>query len=383
LGKKTTRYNGFYYCLLVVLLAQLFPVQADIVVAKDGSGDCTTLQKAFDMVPEDNKAPVTITVKKGTYKEKCKLPKGKNFVTLIGENKESTIITYDDYSGKVTDMSTFTTYTVSIEADDFIAKNITFQNTYNGAQAVALMVTSDRVSFFNCNMIGFQDTYYVWGYGRIYNKDCLIEGTTDFIFGRSISVFEKCTIVSKKNSTITAAKTEQNYAFGLVFLDCTLKASGASDVSLGRPWGPYAKTVFIRCDEGGHINGSGWTTWNGVDPFYAEYKCTGSGYQPSKRVSWSHQLSDSEASKYTLANIFSKNSANAANTYGSNWMPSETPTRIITLHKVNNRDNSIRLNKDSHQYSLTGSLLQKNKQHADMVTLLRSQTNAVGTIVHK
>jgi len=37
--------------------------------------------------------------------------------------------------------------------------------------------------------------------------------------------------------------------------------------------------------------------------FYAEYNCTGEGFQPSKRVKWSHQLSKKEAAQYSIENI--------------------------------------------------------------------------------
>jgi len=300
----------------------------EITVAQDGSGDYTTVQAAFDAAPDNYTGPITIFVKNGIYEEKISLSQNKINVTLVGEDPDSTILTYDDYSGRIIDdgttLGTSTSYSVAINADDFTAKNITFQNTSQSAQAVALRVSGDRAIFHNCRMIGYQDTYYTYGYGRIYNKDCYIEGTVDFIFGRSIAVFDNCIIISKRNSTITAASTEENYKFGYVFFDCIfVPNAGINRVYLGRPWRPYAQTVVIHSELGSHIDPAGWLEWSGNNnhetAYYAEYDCFGPGYVLESRVSWSHQLTAEEAAEYTLENIFSKKSASPE--YNADWLP--------------------------------------------------------------
>ena len=300
----------------------------EIVVAQDGSGDHTTLQAAFDAVPSLYTGPITVRVKAGTYAEKVILEAGKINVHLIGDGAESTVITWDDYSGKVVDgatLGTYTSYTVAIDADDFTAEDITFQNTYNGSQAVALRVRGDRVSFYDVRMLGFQDTYYTHGYGRIYHQNCYIEGTVDFIFGRSIAVFDDCTIHSKRDDApITAANTEADYAYGYVFRNATLTADdGIDGTTLGRPWGPYARTVFINSEMGGHIQPQGWREWAGTDNHltarYAEGSNTGPGYQPESRVEWATILSESEVETYTLENIFARESASPA--FAADWLP--------------------------------------------------------------
>jgi pectinesterase len=303
-----------------------------MTVAQDGTGDYITVQAAFDAVPESYTGPITILVKKGTYKEKLLLSQNKINVTLIGEDPNTTILTYDDYSGRVladgTVIGTSTSHSAAIDASDFVARDITFQNTSQAAQAVALRVNGDRMVFQNCRMLGYQDTYYTWGYGRIYNKDCFIEGTVDFIFGRSIAIFDHCTINSKRDSTVTAASTEQNYRFGYVLLNCTFTAdAGITRVQLGRPWRPYARTVVLYSELGAHIDPAGWLEWSGttnhLTTYYAEYENTGPGYVPDRRVSWSHQLTDEEAAAYTLQNVFSKESVDPA--YGADWLPGILP----------------------------------------------------------
>ncbi|MGO4821414.1 MULTISPECIES: pectinesterase family protein [unclassified Flavobacterium] len=284
----------------------------NIIVAQDGTGDFTKIQDAVNAAkafPDDR---ITILVKNGVYYEKVKIHSWNPKISLIGESREKTIITYDDYFNKINigRNSTFHTYTVLVEGNDFFAKNLTIQNSSGEVgQAVALNVNANRVVITNCSLLGNQDTLYTSGEGtKNYFKDCYIEGTTDFIFGDATVLFENCIINSKKNSYITAASTPQNTSFGYVFKNCKLIASeGVDEVYLGRPWRIYAKTVFINCEMGKHIKSEGWHNWSKPEAertaFYAEYKCSGEGFQPTKRVPWSHQLKRSEAKKYTLQNI--------------------------------------------------------------------------------
>jgi pectin methylesterase-like acyl-CoA thioesterase len=299
----------------------------NIVVDKNGNGDYTSLQEAFNAVPYNYMGNIYVNVKKGIYDEKVILKNGQINVHLIGESRDSTIIRWDDYSGKVVDgvtLGTSTSQTIAIDADDFIAQNISFQNTSQVAQAVALRVKGDRMIFQYCKLLGFQDTYYTWGVGRVYNEDCYIEGTVDFIFGSSIAIFEKCEIRSLRNSPITAAATPENYKFGYVLMNSKLVADETiKGTTLGRPWKPYAQTVYIETKQGKHIRPEGWLEWNGnnnhLTAYYAEYNCSGEGYVPDMRVEWSHQLTEEQAKEYTIENIFNKKSASPA--YYYNWVP--------------------------------------------------------------
>ena len=299
----------------------------NVVVAKDGSGDYTSIQEAIlasKAYPYQN---VVINVKNGIYREKVHVFSWNTKVSLIGESKEHTIITFDDYFSKINlgRNSTFHTSTVLIEGNDFTAQNLTIENTSgNVGQAVALSVNANRCYFQNCNIKGFQDTLYTAGEGfKQYFKNCYIEGGTDFIFGEATVLFENCIIHSKSNSYITAASTPENQEFGYVFKNCKLTANDdVSEVYLGRPWRKYAKTVFIDCDMGNHIKPEGWHNWSNKEAesttFYAEYNCKGEGFQPENRVGWSHQLSNSEAKKYTIENILNIKSEDSVLTWISN-----------------------------------------------------------------
>jgi pectinesterase len=305
--------------LLAVLLfagLQSAPQITTKTVAQDGSGDYKTVQAAFNAIPLKNKKPIAIIVRNGIYKEKLLLDSTKNFVTLIGEDKFNTILTYDDHTGKVSPkgdtINTRTSWSFLIKADNFTASNITFQNDagFSAGQAVAVESDGDKAIFNNCRFVGNQDVLFTNNQkSRQYYQQCYIEGTTDFIFGSATVWFEQCHIHSKKNSHITAASTPQEKKFGYIFNECILTGdTSLHNVSLGRPWRPYAAVVYLHCFIGIHIKMEGWSNWNNTDNYkttrYAEYKNFGPSADPSKRVNWSKQLSDEEAKEYLAKKIF-------------------------------------------------------------------------------
>lgn len=290
----------------------------DIVVDAKGSGDFKTVQEAINSVPLLKKKETKIYIKNGIYKEKIAIPIDKINITIIGENKDKTILTYDDFASKKnaegTNIGTSGSYSFAIDGDNFNAINITFENSSGPVgQAVAVRIDGDKVTFINCRFLGFQDTLYTRGdKSRQYYKNCYIEGTTDFIFGASTAVFDSCELFSKLGgSYITAASTPLNTPYGYVFLNCKLTSDAPKEsVYLGRPWRNYAKTVFIQCEIGEHINPLGWSNWGKKDAesttFYAEYESTGKGGDLSNRVTWSHSLTAQQVkSDYTISKILS------------------------------------------------------------------------------
>ncbi len=247
------------------------------------NGDFRTLQEAVESARAFMDYTVTIYVKNGVYKEKVIVPSWVENIDIIGEDRDKTIITYDDHAN-INKMGTFRTYTVKVEGSDITFKNLTIEN--NAAQlgqAVALHTEGDRLKFINCRILGNQDTIYTGAkFTRLYFKDCYIDGTTDFIFGPSTALFENCMIHSKRNSYVTAASTPKEAKYGYVFKHCKLTAEpGVDKVYLGRPWRPYAYTLFIECELGKHIVPAGWHNWgkqsNEETARYMEYKNTGEG----------------------------------------------------------------------------------------------------------
>lgn len=303
----------FQLLLFTMCLFQLvFSAEKDtLVVSQDRTGDFVNIQEAINATASFPYTKKVILIKNGIYHEKVKIHQWNTNLVIIGENKDQTIITFDDYFDKINlgRNSTFHTYTLLVEAHDVVLKNLTIRNTAGDiGQAIALAVFSNRFCAIDCRIEGYQDTLYASGEGKHYFKNCYISGTTDFIFGHATALFENCIIHSKKDSYVTAASTEKNQAYGFVFLKCKLTADkNISKVYLGRPWRIYAKTVFIHCDLGQHILPEGWHNWNKKEAekttFFAEYQNNGLGFQPEKRVKWSKQLTKNEVKKFTLKHI--------------------------------------------------------------------------------
>lgn len=300
----------FSFCLTLKCFGQ-----QKIVVAKDGSGDYKSVQAALDAIPSGNDKPFTVAIKNGTYKEVIVVDARKNFISLIGEDKNKTILTFDNHAGtKLSNGDTLNTWTCAstfIYGNDFHAENLTFENNagFTAGQAVGLRIEGNRASLKNCRIIGNQDILFLSGSGvKHYFKNCYIEGTTDFIFGAATAVFKNCWIHSKKNSHITAASTNSIIPFGFVFFDCKLTAdSNVNKVSLGRPWSPTASVTYINCWMDKHIIAEGWNNWknpaNETTARYAEYNSKGPGANAAARAKWAKQLTDDELKKYILKNI--------------------------------------------------------------------------------
>lgn len=304
-----------FFINILISFAAFSDVKDRIVVARDGSGDFKTVQEAINAVPDFRNATTVIFIKNGVYKEKLNLSASKRMVKMVGESVDKTVLTYDDYAQKKNsfgeEMGTSGSSGFYIYGDGFTAENITFENSSGPVgQAVALWVAGDKAKFINCRMLGFQDTLYTYGKGsRQYFYKCFISGTVDFIFGSATAVFENCNIFCKKAGYVTAASTPDTSKYGYVFKNCKIEGSAPEGtVYLGRPWRPTAKTVFLNCALGAAIKPEGWHNWgkesNEKTTFYAEYQNKGAGAMPSKRVNWSHQLTDEDAKDYTTIQIF-------------------------------------------------------------------------------
>ena len=308
-----------------VLAANKYDNPDTLVVSRDGTGEFRTIDEAIEVCRAFMDYTKVIYVKKGVYKEKLIIPSWLTNITICGEDRDNTIITWDDHANikmpvggldseaavKGKPMGTFRTYTLKVQGSYITLKNITIEN--NAAklgQAVALHTEGDHILVQNCRLLGNQDTVYTGvGGTRVAFYDCYIEGTTDFIFGPSIAWFQNCKIHSKANSYITAASTPAGQKYGYVFYKCRLTADKDVDkVYLGRPWRPYAATIFMDCELGKHIRPEGWHNWNNAKneetARYAEYGNKGEGASTKNRVKWSKQLTKKEAAKVTLLDVF-------------------------------------------------------------------------------
>ncbi len=291
--------------------------QTTIVVAADGSGQFTNVQDAIMSVP-DGRAdhPVIIHIKPGTYQERIYVQREKRFFHLVGDDPATTKITYDmhanmlDKDGKP--IGTFRTPTAQIDADDFTAENLTFENSAGPVgQALALRVDGDRCVFRNCRFLGNQDTIFI-NRGRQLFDHCYIEGTTDFIFGGATAYFDHCDIHCLKSSYITAAATPDFQPYGFVFRDCRITAASPDlKIYLGRPWRGYSAVTFIDTQLPAGIRPAGWHNWSHPErektARYAECGSTGPGADPAARVKWARPLTADEAAELTPEKVLAGN----------------------------------------------------------------------------
>ena len=323
--------------LFLTLLATLSLVAANaankydnpdtLYVSRDGTCEFRNINDAIEVCRAYMTYHKVIFVKKGVYKEKIIVPTWLTNIEICGEDRDNTIITWDDHANIVDPhlgrkLSTFRTYTVLVQGSDITFKNITIDNNAERlGQAVALHTEGDRCQFLNCKILGNQDTVFTGRAGaRQYFKDCYIEGTTDFIFGPSTVWFENCDIVNKNNSYVTAASAPADQEYGYIFNNGRIKClegqaallsnrnNPITKCYLGRPWRPFAYTLFMNCEIGGHIVADGWNNWgnkeNEKTARYMEYNNHGEGAAKEGRVAWGKQLTKKEASAITLQAVF-------------------------------------------------------------------------------
>lgn len=270
-------------------------------VAADGSGQYRTVQAAIDAAPQSTAADRrwVIYVKAGVYRELVYVQREKRFVALVGEDPARTIITYGLSAGvpgpEGKPIGTFRTPVVVIDADDFSAENLTFENSAGPVgQAVAVRVDGDRVVFRNCRFNGWQDTLLL-NRGRHYIEDSVITGHVDFIFGGASAFFERCRLHAWRDGYITAAATPREQPHGFVFSHARITGEPGAKTYLGRPWRDYAQVTFLDSAMTDVVRPAAWNNWDKPErertARYAEYGSTGAGADPRARAPWATTLS--------------------------------------------------------------------------------------------
>jgi pectinesterase len=294
-----------------ILLAPGASAATTITVAADGSGNFTTVQAAINSVPANNTAPVTITIKPGTYRGVVTVPADKPYLSLIGTGSAAgqTVLVEGHAAGMTNPAGgtygTSGSASVFVQANDTTVRNLTMSNDFNeaaaelsGEQAVAVNTSGDRVQFDNVRILGNQDTLLVnapsaAAVRRLYVRNSYVEGDVDFIFGRGTMVFQNGTVhsltrgSSSNNGYLTAAATDINNRFGFLFWGTTLTSNApAKTVYLGRPWHPsgdvnaIAQVLYRGVTMGAHIRDDPWTDMSGFswrDARFTEYGSTGPG----------------------------------------------------------------------------------------------------------
>ena len=310
------------------------------IVAKDGSGDFTSLQAAVDAVPESGNAPVIILLRMDEYHEKVVVHK--NNVRIVGEARDRTILTWNgcakDPGPDGEEKGTFLSSTLMVTGCNVEVENLTIRNDAGDGrdvgQAVAVYAAGDRGVWRNCRLIAHQDTLFCGPlripnvteeigsrrgcaeavtrvedghltHSRQYFEDCWIEGDVDFIFGSYRCWFERCTLFMKeRGGWYTAANTNAAQPHGLVFHRCRLTGScAAGEAKLGRPWRAFARTVFLDCEMDGHVSPEGFADWDDVKKVTercGEWRTRGERADQTPRHPGQKRLTDAEAACISL-----------------------------------------------------------------------------------
>merc|ERR1712137_1484728 len=274
----------------------------NVTVAKDGSGNFSTINDAIRNIPLKHDGRYVIYIKEGIYNEAVNLTSAYANITVYGDGPKKTIVTGNKNVKDGTKTSHTATFVAS--GDGFMAIDMGFHNTAGPEkhQAVALRVQADRSIFLNCRMEGYQDTLYAQTH-RQYYRSCVIAGTVDFIFGDAAAIFQNCVLVvrrpldNQQNIVTAQGRTSPRETTGFVLHHCRFTADSklVPDKDkipsyLGRPWKEYSRTVIMESDIGDFIHKDGYMPWNGdfalKTLFYAEYNNKGPGADTSARVQW-------------------------------------------------------------------------------------------------
>ncbi|XP_072963624.1 probable pectinesterase 68 [Typha angustifolia] len=293
--------------------------QRTIVVDASGAGDYLSVQEAVDSVPENNTQRIIVKIKAGFYIEKVVVPATKPYLMFKGEGRDVTWIQWHDRAGDRgpdgQQLRTYNTASVTVLANYFTARNISFKNTapaplpgMEGWQAAALRISGDKAYFSGCGFYGAQDTLYDDA-GRHYFKDCYIEGSIDFIFGNGRSMYKNCqlhSIATRFGSVAAQNRNSPCERTGFAFVNCTV--TGTGKLYVGRAMGQYSRIVFAYTHFDDVIAPGGWDDWDHTSnkdktAFFGLYKCSGPGAAAVHGVSWAREL-DFETARPFLVKSF-------------------------------------------------------------------------------
>uniref|UniRef100_A0A0D9XPJ2 Pectinesterase n=1 Tax=Leersia perrieri TaxID=77586 RepID=A0A0D9XPJ2_9ORYZ len=315
------------------------PGDADVVVAKDGTGHFRTVGDAINAVAVARRSNgdgerIVVYVKAGVYNENVEV--WTNNLVLIGDGIGRTVIT--GCRSVRQGYTTFSSATFAVNADGFVASGVTFRNTAGAgsSQAVALRASGDRLAFYRCSIEGHQDTLYAHTLRQFY-RECVVAGTVDFIFGNAAAVLQRCSIRVRRPpfpgqpAVVTAQGRVDRFERtgfaihgGRVTASARFGATAPFVAYLGRPWKEYSRVVYMEVYMDGTVDAAGWLAWDGTEfaqstAFYGEYRNFGPGSGTSGRVRWGgyHVISDpGQASEFTAGDL-----VNAGSWLGSTGVP--------------------------------------------------------------
>ncbi|WP_377704460.1 pectinesterase family protein [Pseudoduganella sp. UC29_71] len=271
-------------------------VSSTLTVAADGSGDFDTVQSALNFAMKElaKAAPVTISIKNGTYQELLYL-RGKDNVTLKGESRDGVVIQYTNHDtlntgsggsqapGSAAPSGGRSVLLVEtsdmLRLDTLTIRNTTLRSSSISAQAEAIYFNNDagRLVAIDAAFLSEQDTLQLKGWSWFYHA--LVAGNVDFIWGGSrAALFEESEIRSVGDTTsatsggyVLQARVPNAADKGYVFLNSRLTHGAGpgplhGDVPNGATWlarspggtATWDNIAFINCRMDSHVAPAGW-----------------------------------------------------------------------------------------------------------------------------
>ncbi|MEZ2346163.1 pectinesterase family protein [Terriglobus sp. RCC_193] len=315
-----------------------------VTVAREGKSDFHTVQEAIDHAPADGEE---IRIAPGMYREKIHIRTQNIHLIGTGKQPQDVVLSWNDSAKSAG--GTGKSGSVSVDADGFMAENLTIENTWElehtrteeGSQAVALLMSSDRAVLDNVRLIAAQDTLYANSRtchenlpkdgsppppgraacqaSRQYFRNCYIEGHVDFIFGDAKAVFDHCELHARHNSNVMFTAQSRQFPAedsGYYFLHCRITGDSQTDdkLVLGRPWRTYSTVLFYDTEIKPTLAADGWSEWGGKlkTSTYREYLSHGPGVNGGHRIVSYPPLSAEEEKRLTPEALLSD---------GDGWKP--------------------------------------------------------------
>lgn len=195
----------------------------------------------------------------------------------------------------------------------------------NKERACVIFIEADQSEFKDCQFLSSQDTMFTGNNTEhTYFKNCVIEGTTDYICGDGSAVFDSCTLSmygygdkAASGSIIVASKALSQ--LGYLFNNCkVVKTSypginnGITKTYFARPWRADSKVVFLNTEveDANTIAPAGFTSMSNVTPAKAKYYeynthlADGTKVSTSSRAAGVNKMTDEEASAVKLEDYF-------------------------------------------------------------------------------
>lgn len=280
------------------------PNRAALDVALDGSAPFCSLQGALDVIPPNNTSPVTISIAAGTYHEIVYF-NSKSNVTIRGASRETTV--FEGVNNEKLNPGSKRRALIGGDATDGLTitkLTIRNQTPQDGSQAEALRLEScDKCVVTDATIVSLQDTL-LWS-GRLYAKNCLIEGNVDYIWGTGAVYFDGCEIRTIGRTGVIVQSRNTASGYGYVFVDSKITSdAGLTGIALARiddSVYPASHVAYVNCQLSSGIVASGWTITGGGGTSmlrFWEYQSVGANGQPvnvGSRIAGSKQISASQA----------------------------------------------------------------------------------------